>query len=127
MGSLPAAGRSDSLIVPKKLLNKGRGAPRSVEEVEGRGLAKGNLVQQNRVRTQWRETLRRALERIRQAISACASELEVGAQCGSSARWDLCGGRRVTGVPTATLLGFRMLEVGSSIATLHFPKTRGNL
>jgi hypothetical protein len=31
----------------------------------------------------------------------CASTPEVGAQCGSSARWDLCGGRRVTGVPTA--------------------------
>jgi hypothetical protein len=31
---------------------------------------------------------------------------EVGARCGSSARWDLCGGRRVTGVPTATLVTF---------------------
>ena len=27
---------------------------------------------------------------------------EVGAQCGSSARWDLCGGCRATGIPTAT-------------------------
>ncbi len=26
---------------------------------------------------------------------------KAGAQCASSARWDLCGGRRVTGVPTA--------------------------
>ena len=50
-------GKSDSLIVPVKLPNKGCGAPRSAEEVEGRGLAKGNLVQQNRVRTQWREAL----------------------------------------------------------------------
>ena len=33
--------------------------------------------------------------------SVCASTPEVGAQCGNSARWDLCGGRRVTGVPTA--------------------------
>ncbi len=33
--------------------------------------------------------------------SVCASAPEVGAQCGSSARWDLCGGRRATGVPTA--------------------------
>ena len=40
--------------------------------------------------------------------SDCASLPEVGAQCGSSARWDLCGGRRVTGVPTATpLMGGR--------------------
>jgi hypothetical protein len=28
--------------------------------------------------------------------------LEVGAQCGNAARWELCGGRRGTGVPTAT-------------------------
>jgi hypothetical protein len=34
--------------------------------------------------------------------SGCALSPEVGAQCGSSARWDLCGGRRATGVPTAT-------------------------
>ncbi len=27
---------------------------------------------------------------------------EVGAQCISSACWDLCGGCRVTGIPTAT-------------------------
>jgi len=95
-------GKSDSSILPEKLPNKGRGAPRPAEEVEERGLAKGNLVQQNRVRTQWREALRRALEWIRQAVNACASEPEVGAQCGSSARWDLCGGCRVTGIPTAT-------------------------
>ena len=30
------------------------------------------------------------------------SQPEVGAQCVSSARWDLCGGCRVTGIPTAT-------------------------
>ena len=33
--------------------------------------------------------------------SDCALLPEVGALCGSSARRDLCGGRRVTGVPTA--------------------------
>ena len=64
-------GKSDSLIVPKKLSNKGCGALRSAEEVEGRGLAKGNLVQQNRVRTQRREALQHALERIRQAATDC--------------------------------------------------------
>ena len=45
-------GKSDSSILPEKLPNKGCGAPRSAEEVEGRELAKGNLVQQNKVRTQ---------------------------------------------------------------------------
>jgi hypothetical protein len=60
-------GKSDSPIVPGKLPNKGRGAPRSAEEVEGRGLAKGNRSQQTRFRTQSREDLQRALGRIRQA------------------------------------------------------------
>jgi hypothetical protein len=60
--------------------------------------------------------LQRALERIRQPAqrdkvialisgSDCASLPEVGAQCGSSARWDLCGGRPVRAVPTATCAG----------------------
>jgi hypothetical protein len=35
-------GKSDSLIVPKKLSNKGSGEPRSAEGVEGRGLTEGN-------------------------------------------------------------------------------------
>ena len=33
--------------------------------------------------------------------SACALLPEAGAQCGRSARWDLCGGCRATGIPTA--------------------------
>ena len=36
-------------------------------------------------------------------LHALLPEPEGGAQCVSSARWDLCGGRRVTGVPTATV------------------------
>ena len=60
--------------------------------------------------------LQRALERIRQPACrdmetiripnrVCASLPEVGAQCGSSARWDLRGGRPVRAVPTATCAG----------------------
>jgi hypothetical protein len=37
-----------------------------------------------------------------------------GAQCVSSARWDLCGGRRVTSVPTATVLGVGIV-VGATL------------
>jgi hypothetical protein len=37
-------GKSDSPIVPEKLPNKGSGAPRPAEEVEERGLAKGNAL-----------------------------------------------------------------------------------
>ena len=59
-------GKSDSSIVPMKLPNKGCGAPQSAEEVEGRGLAKGNPGQQTRFRTQGRTDLQHALVRIRQ-------------------------------------------------------------
>jgi hypothetical protein len=52
-------------IVLEKLPNKGSGAPQPAEGAEGRGLAKGNLVQQNRVRTQRRDALQLALDRIR--------------------------------------------------------------
>lgn len=61
-------GKSDDSTVPMKLSNKGGGAPSSTEGAEGRESAKGNLVQQNRVRTQRRECdLQHALGRIRQA------------------------------------------------------------
>jgi hypothetical protein len=60
-------GKSDSSIVPGKLPNKGRGALRFAEGVEGRGLAEGNLFQQPRFRTQSRSDLQHALRRIRQA------------------------------------------------------------
>jgi len=36
-------GKSDSPIAPGKLPNKGRGALRFAEGVEGKGLAEGNL------------------------------------------------------------------------------------
>ena len=63
-------GKSDSPIVPGKLPNKGRGALRFAEGVEGRGLAEGNLFQQPRFRTQSRTDLQNALRRIRQATYA---------------------------------------------------------
>lgn len=62
-------GKSDSLIVPEKPVNKGGGAPLPAEPVEERGLAKGNLVRQNRDRAQDRISLQRALCRIREAAA----------------------------------------------------------
>ena len=62
--------KSDSCIVPEKPANKGSGAPRPAEEVEGRRLTKGNSGQQNRRRTQGRGSLHNTLDRIRQAESA---------------------------------------------------------
>ena len=61
-------GKSDSSIVPRKLPNKGGGAPLTAEGVEGRGLAEGNLFQQPRFRAQSRSDLQNALRRIRQGL-----------------------------------------------------------
>jgi len=58
--------KSDSSIVPKKLPNKGpKGA---AEAMEGRGLTEGNQLEQNTLRTQGREGVHSALERVREAV-----------------------------------------------------------
>jgi RNA-directed DNA polymerase len=57
-------GKSDSLIVPEKSPNQAQRLAR--EEMEGRGLAKGNLHQQNMFRTPSREDVHSALERVRE-------------------------------------------------------------
>ncbi len=59
---------SDNPIVAKKLSNNGTDLIRPAEEVEPRGLAKGNPPEQNRLRTQGRARLSSALQRIRQAV-----------------------------------------------------------
>ena len=55
----------------------------------------GKCVEGNRMHTRTRQAIYRY---------ALASLPEAGAVCGSSARTDLCGGRRVTVVPTATTI-----------------------
>ena len=62
---------SDSFIVPRKPSNKG--CPQGpAEKVEGRELAKGNVAEETRSRTQRRGLLSHALSRVRQAPSgAC--------------------------------------------------------
>ena len=60
--------------------------------------------------------------------SACASPPEAGAQCGSSARWDLCGGPRETAVPTPTLVGccrFRNSRMSDEDGRHHPSQSRG--
>lgn len=61
------SGKSDRPVVPTKPLNKGSvvSATESAETVEGRGLAKGNLLEQNTSRIQDRGFVSSALERIR--------------------------------------------------------------
>ena len=127
-------GESDRVIVPGKPPNNEEKAGKvpvdeSAEEVEGRTLAKENLRQQNTHRTRGRKRVHSVLARVRRAVegsalgvssstagthhsgsttpiptTGSASESEAGAQCGSSARWDLCGGRPERAVPTATRL-----------------------
>src|SRR3984885_15459475 len=58
-------GKSDRPEVPEKSLNNA-GQP-AAEGMEGRGLAKGNLPQQNASRTPSRTDAPSALERVRQA------------------------------------------------------------
>ena len=60
-------GKSDRPTVPEKSPNNA-GQP-AAEGMEGRGLAKGNLPQQNASRTPSREDALSALERVRQAAS----------------------------------------------------------
>jgi hypothetical protein len=89
-------GKSDSPIVPAKLPNKAEAA----EAVEGRGLTEGNANQQNTPRTQSRNVdVSSALDRMRAVFSLLP---EVGAQCGSTARWDLWMGSGVTPIPNPT-------------------------
>jgi hypothetical protein len=61
-------GKSDRLVVPKKSPNKS-GQP-AAEEMEGRGLAKGILGQQNAPRTQSRISAPSALEQILQTAKS---------------------------------------------------------
>ena len=59
--------KSDSSVVPMKAPNN-TGQP-VAEELEERGLAKGNLLQQNALRTQCRQGVPSALERVRLAAA----------------------------------------------------------
>src|SRR5271156_3753627 len=60
-------GKSDRPTVPEKSSNNA--GPSAAEGMEGRGLAKGNLHQQNASRTPSREDALSALERVRQAAA----------------------------------------------------------
>src|SRR5262249_59950287 len=111
---------SDRFIVPRKPSNKGC-PPGPAEKVEGRERAKGNVAQHSRGRTQCRGSLSQVLDRVRQAsLGVCTSRPEAGARCGSAARRDLCGGRQVTGVPTAT----SSLPRGHGHAIIFYPLHR---
>ena len=60
-----ARGKSDGPVVPAKSLNKAEEP--AAEAMEGSGLAKGNSLERNALRTQGRDGAHSALERVRQA------------------------------------------------------------
>jgi hypothetical protein len=91
--------KSDSAIVATKPPNKA-GRP-AAEAVERRAEAKENANRCRACRTQGRESVSQAPERVRTAARASRQTSEVGAVCRKAARTDLCGGRPVMGVPTA--------------------------
>ncbi|SRR6266545_1552173 len=93
--------KSDSAIVAGKPMNKA--VLTAAESVERRAGAKGNASQQSTHRTQSREHVSQALERVRRAARPASRRHtpKVGAVCPNWARTDLCGGREVTRVPTA--------------------------
>ena len=62
-------GKSDEPILPEKSANKSGDEKPPAERMEGRGSAKGNPGQQTRLRTQGRDGLQHALDRIRQAAT----------------------------------------------------------
>ena len=66
-------GKSDSLMVPARPPNKAD--RQAAEVVEGKGLAEGKTLERNRFRTQSRQILSSALERIRHAWVKEGSEL----------------------------------------------------
>ena len=60
-------------------------------------------------------------------MSASTSEPEAGAQCVSSARWDLSGGRPVRVVPTATSASPRAGRTDPSGPKLALGRAAGGL
>ena len=90
--------QSDAAIVLMNAVNKE--AEVLAESNEGRAATKGNLQSQITCRTQGRESVSQAAERIRQAVSTvCRQAPEVGAVCVNAHVRILCGGESGNALP----------------------------
>src|SRR5216684_2686768 len=102
--SMYADEKSDEVVVPRKRSNKGRQLP--AEVVEGRASPEGNSRQAAVVRTLSRDATSirlAAVRRVRMRFqTACSRRSTRG-----SARRDLCGGRSVMSVLTATIVAIK--------------------
>ena len=117
-GRRVALRRPSSDQTPEKSANKAGVRKPAAELMEERERAKGNPSTQTSHRAQYRTRLPHDLDGIRRAVlTAWPSPPEAGAQCVNRARWDLCGGRRATGGPTATSLA-RISALGDVILQL---------
>ena len=114
-------GKSDSPVVPAKPLNKILVA----EVVEGRGLAKGNTASTTCPGHRAGPGAPNGLDRVRESARkdkgttpspthAFTSAPKAGAQCVSSARWDLRGGPPARAVPTANIEAKDVLATAQS-------------
>ena len=92
--------KSGPAVVALKPANK-VGQP-AAELVEPRAGAEGNASQSRARRAQNRDRAIRGLSAYGKSQCVLPSRPEVGAVCGKAARTDLCGGRAVMLVPTAT-------------------------
>ena len=82
--------KSDGAVLPVKAANKGARA--TAELPEGRASTKGNPGRQSTRRTQCRESVTQAVDRIRQARpTVCRHTPEVGAPC-PSGHAGICAG-----------------------------------
>ena len=112
-------GKSDLVIVAVKLANK---VERSAAElVERRAGAKGNADQQSTSRTLSRTSVIQALGRIPRTALSRGHSPEAGAVCLNWARTDLCGGRPVMDVPTATRAEFSHFDRAAKLAAIPDP------
>ena len=103
-------GKSDSPVVPAMPPNKAAAA----EAVEERGLAEGNTDGTTHPGRSAGHDAPSGLDRVREvARLTCALAFvpEAGAQCVSSARWDLRGGPPARAVPTAITARVRSVAV----------------
>ena len=97
-----AAEESDSGVVLMNQPNK-VDQPSAAEAGEGRPEAKENSCPSCMPPTQsGKSRMFPGRRGVREAVMLRRHLSEAGAQCGNSARWDLCGGRSVMVVPTAT-------------------------
>ena len=119
------SGKSDKLIVPKRVANKASVRAGAAERPEGRGLTKGNPSRNPDSGHSARQICHmrgNGYEREPNIPGRYSSIPEVGARCGSSARRDLCGGWPVRAIPTANVHQHPVAQASPPAWERHSPQ-----